>query len=391
MKRKFIVFGLPLVLIVFFLGLKQSGFAKEEADTGSVSKKNVETVKVERGELTEKVPFSAFIKHKKEVILMPEISGRLVEITKKEGDFVQKGELLARVDADELFAQAALTNKQIESSKRNALNTNSYYDQLVDEAEIALEKAENAYSIAKDESDEDERRLAKRDRELAHEALQSAKRLRDLQNSLASGQVGVLEKQAALNNALIENSKIKAPFSGVIARKYEEEGALVAPKTAIFMLVDDSGDFEAELQLPLDLAKNVHLEGSFSARNESGEERELIVYSISPISDQITRKVNLTFKVRGENLVSGELLGVMMPARSLSGVVMVSSKSIVRDYHNDVLFVIKDEVAHKRVVEIGVSDGDFVEIKEGIKEGEEVVVVGQQNLVNGNKVEIYEK
>ncbi|GEM_PF-2919413 len=386
MKKYFLLlFALSLILVVIVFN-KEVEASKSEEDKS----KTVKIQEVREGEILEEIEFSNFTEYQKEVELSPEISGRLLSILKKEGEAVKKGELLAIIDADEVLAQAVLDTEQINSLRNNLVKTKGHQDQLVDESRVAVEKAENLYSIAKRGSDKDEERIAKRNKELAQEALKSAKELRDLQSSLAQGQIGVLQKQKLMNSVQIENTKIKAPFNGVLTRNYKNEGELVSPMTKLFMLVGLDQKVQIEMQIPVEFTKNLEIGQLLKARNKKGIVFDVKIVSISPLFDTRTRKSNLKLETEGSNSSVGDFLSVFIPVKLSGKTLMISKESLKKDFHEDIVFVVKDGVSEKRLVEIGTIGEEFVGIKNGLRNGEMVVVEGQYGLRNGDKVKIYE-
>lgn len=389
MKKRGIVLALISMAVVgtifVWKGAQLASGTDEPQDT-----KIVKTELVIRKNLEEKIEFAGFVKGKREVNLRPEVSGRLLKINKKEGESIRKGEILATIDADEFLAQAALAKEQIRVAQDAASGTEQYYDQLVDQSQSELKKAENLYSIAKKDDDKDDKKIAKRNLETAQEALKSARRMRDLQNSLAQGQIPLSQKQAQLSFVQINNTRIRAPFDGVVARIFQEEGALVSPQTAVFMFVE-AESFELEIALPLDVSRKMTIGQEIEGRTETNNTFSASVQSISPTSDLTTRKANVTFSLDDKELSSGDFVNIAIPVNVSMDALIVSVDSLKKSYHENVIFVIADSEVKEVIVEIGISDGEFVEIIKGLKGGEVIVAQGQQDLRSGDKVKIYEE
>ncbi len=364
----------------------------------TAQEKNIEeiekVVKVEEAKtqnINETREFSAIVKGVGEVGIAPEISGRLMQINKKEGENIFKGEILATIDANDFFALNALSKEQIKVSEDALSSADEYQDQLVDEARIELEKAEDAKKEAKKGSDESAIKLAKRNVDKAEEAVRTAKRMRDLQASLTQGQVDISQKQANITALNINKTRIRAPFNGIFTKKLLQEGEIVSPQTAIFVLVQ-SKEKEITIDLPAEVAQKMSIGQEVSViRGDEGKDQFIAkVDSISPVSDSVTRKSSAKFVFDNEDVILGEFITVLIPVSESKESIAIPITSIKKSYFENIIFIIEDGKAKEQRVETGIIDGNLIEIQKGLKEGEIFVTDGQQNLRNGDKIRIYE-
>jgi RND family efflux transporter MFP subunit len=395
MKKKILLF---VVILIGFAVLAKIAVTAKEEDGSEETAKIVKLSEVGTKEIQEEREFSGIVKGMGEVEIAPEISGRLVSVNKKEGEKVAKGEILATIDATDFLAQNSLSAEQTQVSKDAFSATEEYQGQLVDEARIELEKAEDLKKEAKKDGDESGLKIAKRNVEKAEEAIRTAKRMRDLQLSLSQGEVDLSQKQARITSLGVNKTIIRAPFSGIFTKKLSQEGQIVSPETAIMVLVQ-SEQKEIAIDLPSEVANKLKLNQEVFAikekikdnrENEEGEKFAIIIASISPVSDEITRKSSVKFSFDNPDVALGEFVRVLIPVNKKQDALAVPITSLKKSYFEDVIFVVENEIAKEQKVKLGIIDGDSIEIINGLTEGQSFVVEGQQNLRNGDKIRIHE-
>lgn len=197
----------------------------------------------------------------KEININPKVSGRIIKICVNEGDTVKEGQVLAYLDRDtqqteRMQTQAALAVQlaQLEQTNLSAQNSKQVLEAAVQKAEADLALARN-----------DEQRYAAL---LAQNAVSQqaydtyASKLKTAQAAYASAKANLLQndvnksllamRQKQINEiqgkmAAVELSEkeavIRAPFTGVINKKYLEEGSLISPTVPLFSLQDGSDNW----------------------------------------------------------------------------------------------------------------------------------------------------
>lgn len=195
-------------------------------------------------------------------------------------------------------------------------------------------------------------------------------------------------KQARIKTG---DTNIKAPFSGIINKRFIEQGAYVAPGNQLFQLVDVSKLKLAvtvnESQVAqLKVGDQVRIKSNvFPDKNFSGK-----ITFIAPLADN---SLNFPVEMQVSNSTGSQLKAGMYgtaifefpeqaPALTVPRTAFVGSVSSNRIY-----VVASGNIAKERKVIAGRVNGDRVEILEGLKEGETVITNGQINLTDGIKVE----
>lgn len=181
-----------------------------------------------------------------------------------------------------------------------------------------------------------------------------------------------------------EEGFIKSPIDGNIGKIMVDVGSMVSPQAPVALIVDYSRvkiEFHvAEVNMGcvkgnqrVDIVVD-GIDQNFSAR----------ISEISPVIDPMTR----TAAVKAEALNPKKLLKPGMTARvqinlgEKTDALRIPIDALLDSY----LFVVTDSTAERRDVTVGLVGDDYVEIIEGLAEGENVIVVGQQRLAGDEKV-----
>ena len=284
-----------------------------------------------------------------ELTFSAEKSGKVISVLAKEGDYVKVGQTLLTVRGDVINvsaqqAQAAYQNAKSDYSRyENAFKTGGVTKQQLDQAKLALTNAES-----------------------------------NLQ-------------QANIN---VGDTKVKAPISGFINKKYIEPGSILAgmPATALFDIVNVS-------KLKLKVAVNENQVASLKVGNTVNITAS--VYPDKTFSGKITfiaskadESLNFAVEIEIANNINNDLKAGMYGTANFGSkqqtqnLMVVPRNAFVGSVSSNEIFVAQNGVAKLRKVTAGRILGDKVEIINGLSDGEKVITTGQINLQDGNKVEI---
>lgn len=329
--------------------------------------------------------FSGFVRGEKNAVLSSKLGGQLLKVNASEGQAVRKGQLLATVDVREAFAQqkAAAASLQALDEIRSA--TAAYYEQLVDEAQANLEKAEKALEIA-EKNDSPDQEMARKSVDIAEEAVRSAKRGRDLQLSATQGSVTNARGSLEGLEAVSSNGNIVAPFSGIITSISLKEGSFAPPGAGIISLSQPES-LEIETYAPsaiaplLQVGQQAFLSGGAEAR----------IKAISPQADISKGKSLLLLSLEKKgSLRLGDFAEGKIAISSGTENLSVPLEAIVRRYEDDFVFVSSDGKAEIRKVRIVRTDASSAFISSGISGQDEIIIQGQHDLSDGVKIKAYE-
>jgi RND family efflux transporter MFP subunit len=198
------------------------------------------------------------------------------------------------------------------------------------------------------------------------------------------------EASHAAANTVSSRSLVRAPFDGLVARRYHNPGDLVESSASdpVLRFIDPRRS-EVVASVPLADASRVlpgslgHLVGVAAEGRYPG----LKVVSRPAAVELGTSTVPVRLAFDGPvDLPAGAPVEVDIEAEFHADVVLVPDSSIVREGEVTYVFVAVGDRAERRQVRAALSDGESVEILDGIVEGDQVIVKGQAGLPDGAAV-----
>jgi RND family efflux transporter MFP subunit len=225
--------------------------------------------------------------------------------------------------------------------------------------------------------------------------------------ALSQEQIRVAESQVQARRTDLDDMVVRAPFDGIAISKDAQPGEMISPvsagggftRTGICTIVDMSS-----LEIEVDVNE------SYINRVRSGQPVEAIldaypdwripahVITTVPAADRskATVRVRIGFAKLDERILPDMGVKVAFLADELPQVTATAPKLLVPkaavrkvDGH-DVVFVVKDGVAERRAVTVGLTEGEQVEIASGLQLGERVIIEGPPTLADGARVTIRE-
>ena len=350
-----------LILMAFLLmiTLPTGCFRKEEK---AVAEKvvNVRIAIVEKKSLKSFVESVGNLKPYEEVVVSSEVDGILKVLKVEEGSVVSKGMLLAQINE---------TDYRLEVSR----------------AEAALRQAVASLVNAKVEY---ERKDA-----LYKEALVTRQQFDDIvaRRSLAEGDVDRAKGALDLAREKLIKTKIYAPMAGAVKEKKVTPGEYVKNGTPLLTLIQNDPIKLSFTVTEKDVASlKVSQEVVFKVDSFPDREFRGKLYIIYPNLEEKTRSLQAEALVPNPQMLlkSGLFARVTVYTGTSQDKVIVPITSLL--YENSVvkIFVVEGNKAKEQIVKVGGKYGEFMEIVEGLKGGEQLVVVGQNNLAEGVKVNV---
>ena len=415
MKKKtiYIIAGIAVVIIVLLVVGKKAGWFGKSGNF-----KEVEVTEVQRFDVIEKVSATGKIQPEVEVMLSSEVSGEIIELPVVEGQQVQKGDLLVRVNPE-------IYQSNLERARAGLQNIRSGLSQ----AEASLKEAEASYERNKTLFEKGIISKAEWDRIVSAYEVAQATRQAAFYN--------VRSAEASVNEA-VENlgrTNIYAPMSGTISSLDAELGERVVGTQQMagteILRVADLKDMEVEVDVNENDIVKVSIGDSTLVEVDAYLKQEFkgVVTEISnsanatATADQVT---NFKVKVRilkesYEDLLEGKpdnfspfrpgmtaTVDIITNRRDDVIAVPISAVVVKEDTTAgggegddeiasleelvETVYVKEGDVAKVRIVETGIQDDSRIEIKEGLETGE-LVITGPYNTVTkilkpGDKVEV---
>lgn len=280
-------------------------------------------------------------------------------------------------------------NESVELSPRvsNAITAIHFEEgALVEKGQVMveLESSEARANLAAARADLVEiRTRLERTRQLIENQAVSRSQLDQQQAQMQAAEARVEAAQAALRD-----HTLRAPFDGRVGLRRVSVGSLVSPGDAI-TTIDDILRMKLDFAVPESYLAALETGQAVSAHSIAypGEEFTGVVESIDTRIDPVTRTVTVRGRIANEEgrLRPGMFMTVILEKNRREAMV-VPEIALVPEADRKFVFVVRNDEAMQREVEIGTRMPGRVEITTGLEPGEEIVVEGTQSLRHGSQV-----
>jgi membrane fusion protein (multidrug efflux system) len=189
----------------------------------------------------------------------------------------------------------------------------------------------------------------------------------------------------------LSRTVIRAPFAGVVTERMITAGQHLQPGDAAFA-VADFDPLIARIYLPekdvlaLEPGREVRIVLAADATQRvAGRIRQ-----ISPVVDTATGTVKLTVEAVDPPpaLRPGAFVSVQIVREQREAAVLLPRESVIRELRTAHVFITDGSTAEKRVVTLGLEEGEVIEALSGVAAGEQVIVAGQGGLKPGSKIRV---
>jgi len=360
----------------------------------------VRTALVEKGEVNSFLKFTGVVEANETVRVTSEIMGQAKEVKVKNGEEVNRGDILIALGDEQIKiqvaqAQATLDSVQASSDKiksgarpqeikqaESALLQAKMNRDSVEENYLRMEKLFTEKAISEQQYEQ-----AKNQYEIADVQYQSAQESYELvlegaaEEDIKSVEAQVRQAKAALDMARyqLKNTQIAAPISGKVTSISVSSGEMISPSIPLLSIIDVSRIFvkvgisEKDIS-KIEIGQKVNLRiDAFPEEKFRGE-----VVSKGVAVEQISKTIGVF--ARGDILVKTNQDALIVPASALT-----------RKKGGIYVYVIEDRIARQKEVVLGIIQDERVEILDGLSEKEEIVVLGNQELEDGLKVDVLGK
>jgi membrane fusion protein (multidrug efflux system) len=281
-----------------------------------------------------------------EAVVVAKVGGEVKRILVEEGANVHAGQVLAVLDGDQLrleLAQSAANLKKLERDYQR--NSDLHAKGLI---------AASAVDNVKSDLD----------------ALKAAYEIAQLQLSY---------------------TEIRAPISGVVAERHIKVGNTIQPNTVVFR-VTDLKPLLAYVHAPERELRQLSpgQPAQIAVDSLPGRQFEGKIARVSPVVDPATGTFKITVEVNDptSQLKPGMFARVGVVYERRANALQIPRTAIVDNDGQATVFVVNKDKAEQRDIKTGLANAGFIEVTEGLKAGEQVVVVGQNGLKTGNAVRV---
>lgn len=352
----------------------------------------VKAVSVEKRDLTAQVYGNGTVEAKVVVGVSSKITGRIMELYADQGDWVKRGQLVAKLENDDFRHQ----EQQSESGLSRSAASLKVEQANLQKAKSNLTLAENNARRFKTLSEKN--LVSKLEAEQYDTACQVAKE--EVARCQASVEAVRMEQQAGRAGVGFARSKvtdtlIHAPQDGIIITRDLEKGATVSPGMSIFTLVDPRTIWvKAHVDESQLKGVAVGKKATITLRSSPDDQLPGQVARLGHQSDRITEEleVDVAFIEPLKNFRLGEQSDVYIIAGMKKGALSLPSAIIVTKDRKRGVWVVKNGKLAFQEVTIGITDRrDFTEIVAGLDGGERVAMAPPPEMAKfreGMKVQV---
>lgn len=264
--------------------------------------------------------------------IVPETSGKVVAILFKEGETVQKGQVLVKLNDADLQAQLQKVTNQLELAQLKLSR---------------LKKLITLNGVSQEEMD------------------------------IQENEIKSFTADKALLNAQLAKTSITAPFSGVVGLKNISEGSFVSPQTPVVSLVQLNPLF-VEFSVPEKYNALIRKGSPITFSTEESEVTEAAqVYAIEPMVDELTRSIRIRASYRSNRMIyPGSFVKVYLESTKLANALLVPTQCLVPTLKGQKLWRVKNGMATEALVKTGVRTDTRVQILEGASAGDTIITSG---------------
>lgn len=188
-----------------------------------------------------------------------------------------------------------------------------------------------------------------------------------------------------------EKAPVESPLTGIIGRFYVDKGVSVTPQTPIALVVD-MDKVKIDLDVPEKYLPQVSLGQSAQISVDAYPEEGFsgLVTKVSPVIDLETRSapIEITVDNPQHRLKSGMFAKVRLILAEHKNVPVILKEAVMGKEPDLYVYVVKDNRAVLRKVNLGLREGPYYQVLDGLKEGNLVVIMGQQRLKDNAPVSV---
>ncbi len=401
-RKKTVVLALALIVFIIICFVLVRGFSNSSK---SINSARIKIASVMRGNLVRDVAVNG----RMVAAISPTLystAPSTVTLKVKAGDMVKKGDIVAELESPDLTnllkrEQANYDQLEAEVSRQRILARKQKLIAQRDADQAEIERITAARTFERFEQAGPSGVISKIDYAKAQDALKTAEirakhaaaatqlEGEDVDLNLKT-KVAQLEQQRLVRDDAkrkVDELKLKAPVDGMVGTLSVANRSVVAANTALMTLVDLS-QLEVELEVPESFAADLGI-GMTAEISINGTMTKGKLSAISPevVKNQVLARVRFDGAqpagLRQSQRVSARLLIEERP-----NVLMVTRGPFVESEGGRFVYIVENNIAARRPFKLGATSISAVEILEGLKEGDKIVVAGTDQFENAEKISL---
>lgn len=361
MRRTSIYIPLILATVTLATGCKRK--TAEAADVPQQLVVGTENITIaQHGSVTNGPAITGSLDAALNATVRAQVSGSIISTDADVGQAVTKGQTLARIDASTGLQDAFLSAK---SAVASATATNAAAQRDLQRNQTLLQAGA----------------IAQRDLETS-------------QTQAASAEAGLEDAKAKLATAAknLDNTRITAPFNGIVSQRSVSPGDVVQPGGALYTVVDPS-TMRLVAGVPSDQLSMVRVgtDVTFTVTGYVGQEFHGTVTRVSPAVDPTTRQVQIIVSIpnKSHTLIAGLYANGRISSRTQEGIV-VPLTAVDTRMQRPAVVELKDGKVTRVDVTLGMRDPttETVQITNGVAAGDTLLVAAAQGITPGTPLRV---
>ncbi|HBA87759.1 MAG TPA: efflux RND transporter periplasmic adaptor subunit [Geobacter sp.] len=301
-------------------------------------------------------------------VVSSRLAGSVTGVYAKEGDRVGKGKLLVAIEAAESGAASAGAAAGVEEAAR-ALDEAHARKKLADVTFERYGRLISEQAVTRQEFD-----TRRTEQEVAAQGV-----------ARAEARLSQARQGAKAAGAVAGYGQVTSPISGVVVARQTEAGQTVFPGTPLMTVEGDEG-FRLEVAAPEGLIGKVRVGDQLGIAVE-GAPATGRVSEVVPVVDPASRTFTVKVDVPSRGLRSGSYGKAFFKTGSRQGVAVPASAVVTRGALTSLWVVGAEGTGRLRLVRLGRTLGDRVEVLSGLTAGERIVTAGMERMTDGAKVQ----
>jgi len=354
------ILGLLPVLLAASLLISGCGSDQESLPEQTPVSVDVAEAEQRTGEVGQAFP--ALVESRNQADLSTIVMGTVTQTDVNVGDRVRKDDVLIRVKDDQIRAQ----KMQLEANKV--------------QAQANLDNTEKNYNRIKN---------------LFADESATSKELDDISTmyEIAKANMEALEAGLREVNEMLSYTIIRAPFDGIVSRKFVETGDMASPGHPL-VSVADPGQIKFTANIPERMIQQVSegMKITIDVTAAGLLQAEAEIYAVSGVGDRASQQYAIEARLTDQSQISEVRIGMFAEMNihlNNDGRVFIPKSALIeRGQLTGIITMSDDNLALLRWVRIGRTSGDYVEIISGLKPGEEYVHAPGQSIRQGQLLSV---
>lgn len=346
--------------------------------------------RAKNGEIVAEVMGTGTLEARVKATISSKISGLVSEVLVDQGDWVKKGDLLVELDDVELKQQVAIAQANLAAKKAaiDRLTTDKKRGTaILTQARQLLNRMQKAIET---------RAISQTDLEKSNETFAVAEAgLARAEAAITEGQKELITAEETLqyHKAELSNTKVLAPFDGLIVRRQRDPGDIVLPGSAVLKLVSIEQLWVSAWVDETEMAKvNAGQTARVVFRSEPDHPYTGEVARLGRETDRETREyiVDVSVLESPKNWAVGQRAEVYIEAGQKDSALLVPSKYVQWRDNIAGVFVHTNNRANWQPIKLGLRNDQFIEVLEGLKADDAVVIAAKPKalLTDGQKISV---